>query len=101
MILVTGGTGFIGKVLIRSLVENGRQVRTLVRPSPDSPDLPKGISVEVAVSSLNDDRGIRAAMVGLLDPTLEEQVVGTIEVREIFHHFKRISLVMTIEFVIV
>ncbi len=65
MILVTGGTGFIGKVLIRSLVENGRQVRTLVRPSPDSPDLPKGISVEVAVSSLNDARGIRAAMVGV------------------------------------
>ena len=65
MILVTGGTGFVGKALIRSLVENGWQVRTLVRPSPDSPDLPKGISVEVAVSSLNDERGLRAAMVGV------------------------------------
>jgi uncharacterized protein YbjT (DUF2867 family) len=65
MILVTGGTGFIGRALIRHLVEMGYPVRTLIRPSPRSPNLPRGVSVEVAVSSLNDARGLRAAMVGV------------------------------------
>jgi len=65
MILVTGGTGFIGRVLIRRLVENGLPVRILIRPSPNSPNLPHGVPVEVAVSSLNDPRGLRAAMVGV------------------------------------
>jgi NADH dehydrogenase len=65
MILVTGGTGFIGKALIRQLVETGRQVRILIRPSPRSPKLPLGVPVEVAVCSLNDERGLRAAMIGV------------------------------------
>jgi len=65
MILVTGGTGFIGKALVRNLVEAGFPVRMLIRPSPRSPDLPRGVSVDVAVSSLNDARGLRAAMVGV------------------------------------
>ncbi|HEX9616714.1 MAG TPA: NmrA family NAD(P)-binding protein [Anaerolineales bacterium] len=65
MILVTGGTGFIGQALIRHLVEAGHEVRTLIRPSPRSPNLPRGVPVEVAVSSLNDERGLRAAMVGV------------------------------------
>ncbi|MEA4906423.1 MAG: NmrA family NAD(P)-binding protein [Chloroflexi bacterium] len=62
MILVTGGTGFIGKVLIRQLVELGRPVRTLLRPSSYSPNLPRGIPVEAAVCSLRDERGLLAAM---------------------------------------
>ena len=65
MILVTGGTGFIGQALIRHLVENGHQVRTLIRPSKQSPKLPRGVAVEVAVSSLRDLRGLRAAMMGV------------------------------------
>jgi NADH dehydrogenase len=65
MILVTGGTGFIGQALVRHLVESGRQVRILIRPSSKSPRIPVGIPVEVAVSSLNDQRGLRAAMVGV------------------------------------
>ena len=62
MILVTGGTGFIGRNLVKSLVESGKQVRLLLRPSMVSPDFPKGISVEVAVSSLTVQRGVRAAL---------------------------------------
>jgi uncharacterized protein YbjT (DUF2867 family) len=62
MILVTGGTGFIGQALVRHLVAAGRPVRILLRPSPKSPDLPRGVAVEVAVSSLKDERGLRSAM---------------------------------------
>jgi len=65
MILVTGGTGFIGKALIRSLAGAGHSVRTMIRPSPRSPDLPRGVAVEVAVSSLTDERSLRAAMVNV------------------------------------
>lgn len=65
MILVTGGTGFIGGALIRRLVELDYPVRTLVRPSAKSPNLPRGVAVDVAVSSLTDERGLRAAMVGV------------------------------------
>ncbi|HEY61489.1 MAG TPA: NmrA family NAD(P)-binding protein [Anaerolineae bacterium] len=63
MILVTGGTGFIGKALIRTLVEAGYPVRVLIRPSKKSPRLPHGVKVNVAVASLQDERGLRAAMV--------------------------------------
>jgi NADH dehydrogenase len=62
MILVTGGTGFIGKALVRHLTEAGYPVRLLIRPSKKSPDLPKGMPVEVAVSNLTDVRGLRSAM---------------------------------------
>jgi len=62
MILVTGGTGFIGQLLVRQLVEMGYQVRTLLRPSNTSPRLPLGVPVEVVVCGLKDERGLRAAM---------------------------------------
>ncbi len=65
MILVTGGTGFIGRALIRHLVQLGYPVRTLIRPSQKSPNLPRGVAVDVAVSSLTDEKGLRAAMVGV------------------------------------
>jgi uncharacterized protein YbjT (DUF2867 family) len=65
MILVTGGTGFVGRALVRQLVTNGQSVRTLIRPSARTPNLPRGVPVEVAVVGLNDERGLRAALRGV------------------------------------
>ena len=65
MILVTGGTGFVGRALIRQLTAAGYEVRTLLRPSPHSPRLPLGVAVDVVLCSLNDERGLRAAMKGV------------------------------------
>lgn len=65
MILVTGGTGFIGRSLVKSLVDSGQEVRILLKPSSESPSFPIGIPVEVAISSLTDSQGMKAALKGI------------------------------------
>jgi uncharacterized protein YbjT (DUF2867 family) len=65
MILVTGGTGFIGRALLRQLHFSGKEVRALLRPSARTPNLPKGIELNVVLSSLLDKRGLRAALTGV------------------------------------
>lgn len=62
MILVTGSTGFIGRSLMRQLEKRGEKVRVLLQPSSRTPNLPRGLPVEVTVASLTDTRGLQAAM---------------------------------------
>jgi NADH dehydrogenase len=65
VILVTGATGFIGRALTPRLVEGGASVRCLIRPARRSPRLPKDVPVQVAIASLSDPKGVRAALVGV------------------------------------
>ncbi len=65
MILLTGGTGFIGNALIRHLTDLGYPVKLLLRPTKDSPNLPKGLPLDITVTSLNDEKGLRAALRGV------------------------------------
>lgn len=65
MILVTGGTGFIGNVLIRHLSNLGYSIKLLIRPSKETPNFPKGIPVETAIASFKDQKGLQAAMKGV------------------------------------
>jgi nucleoside-diphosphate-sugar epimerase len=62
MILVTGSTGFIGKALVNTLLDTKEPVRILLRPSRQSPNIPKGVTLDVAMCSLADERGLKAAM---------------------------------------
>jgi NADH dehydrogenase len=65
MILVTGGTGFLGRSVLRRLAGDGYPVRTLLRPSHKSPNLPRGVATEVTLAALSDQRGLRASLVGV------------------------------------
>ncbi len=65
MLLVTGSTSFLGRAVLRQLAAYDSPLRTLLEPSKASPALPSGVEVDVALSSLLDERGIRAAMIGV------------------------------------
>jgi translation initiation factor IF-2 len=61
-----------------------------VRPTPKAKALARDESVDIryydVIYHALDD--IRLAMTGLLEPTFEEEVIGSVEVREIFSHPK-------------
>jgi len=65
MLLITGATGFIGRHLVPHLVELGYSVRILLRPSPFTPLLPEGVSVETVICNPDDERGIQSALKGV------------------------------------
>ncbi len=65
MILVTGGTGFIGGYLIRHLDELGKPYRMLLQPGVSQANLPKQTNMNVALSSFDDERGVSSALRGV------------------------------------
>jgi NADH dehydrogenase len=65
LILVTGATGFVGRVLLPRLTEAGHPVRVLLRPARANPRLPKGVPVQVSLAQLDDERGLRSALAGV------------------------------------
>ncbi len=61
-----------------------------IRPTPKAKELAKTEAVDIrfydVIYHALDD--IKLAMTGLLEPTFEEDLIGTVEVRETFHHPK-------------
>ncbi len=65
-ILVTGATGFIGGLLARRLVEDGFEVRCLVRdPEADAARELAGLGCELAVADLTRPGGVAEALEGV------------------------------------
>ena len=62
--LVTGGTGHIGNVLIRRLLETGDHVRVMVLPKDDLSPL-VGLDVEIVLGDILNPATIRKAMQGV------------------------------------
>jgi len=62
MILITGGIGFIGGELVRQLSAMGQPYRYLLQPGDRKYIFPRNIDIDVAVSSLSDERGLKAAL---------------------------------------
>ncbi len=62
MIFVTGSTGFLGRHLIAYLSKWQKEVRVLISPNQSVTSLAQGVGVEIAVSSLDDESNLRAAL---------------------------------------
>jgi NADH dehydrogenase len=62
-ILVTGGTGFVGRRIVHALRAEGREVRALVR-QPDRGDAIAGLGAELVVGDVTNPASLRAAADG-------------------------------------
>lgn len=63
-ILITGGTGFFGKTLVRALAARGDQVRVLARPTSDLSGLSVS-NVEIARGDVTEPESVRQALAGV------------------------------------
>jgi nucleoside-diphosphate-sugar epimerase len=62
--LVTGGTGFIGRHLVKALVEGGRDVKCLIRKTSQNNNL-ENLAVELACGDLLDKDSLNNAVSGV------------------------------------
>jgi dihydroflavonol-4-reductase len=61
--LVTGGTGFVGANVVRALLQQGREVRALVRPRSETRNL-DSLDLELVAGDLRDRHSLEAALAG-------------------------------------
>ena len=64
LVLVTGGSGFLGSAVARTLIARGARVRALVRSS-SPPDNLTGLGCEIVAGDLTDPESLKAAMRGV------------------------------------
>jgi len=64
MILVTGGTGFVGSHLVRRMRANGLPVRVIAR-DPDKAQALKDLGVEIVAGDVSDRISLEQAAVGI------------------------------------
>jgi dihydroflavonol-4-reductase len=63
-VLVTGGSGFLGSAVVRSLAARGLQVRALVRATSPRGNF-DGLNCDIVVGDLTDPPSLKAAMQGI------------------------------------
>ena len=61
--LLTGGTGFVGAAVLRSLITAGHNVRALVRPNSDQRNL-SGVDCEIVTGDLAEPESLKRAVRG-------------------------------------
>lgn len=61
--LITGSTGFLGSAVLRELLDDGREVKVLVRKGTRTANI-DGLDVEIAYGDLRDLESIRSALTG-------------------------------------
>jgi len=64
LVLVTGGSGFLGSAVVRALIARGSRVRAFVRSS-SPPDNLMGLGCEIVAGDLTDQESLKAAMQGV------------------------------------
>jgi dihydroflavonol-4-reductase len=61
LVLVTGGSGFLGSAVVRALIARGSRVRAFVRSS-SPPDNLAGLGCEIVAGDLTDRKSLAAAL---------------------------------------
>jgi dihydroflavonol-4-reductase len=59
--LVTGSTGFLGSAILRELLDDGREVKVLVRKGTDTANI-DGLDLEIAYGDLRDSASLQSAL---------------------------------------
>ena len=88
MLLITGATGFIGRVLTNKLIQSGKKIRLLIRPQQKTPQLQKEVAFDVAISGLHDLRGLQSAMRNV-DTIIH---LSTVENQPDYEGFERVDI---------